>query len=87
MCECVCVVYQVVDGGALLSTAHVLEEAVVCYQQERTGVDLMVVDVPLLSQMGFWNTQRQSERLTVKADSHCKINVNQVVLTCLMTVS
>ena len=50
---CVCVFYQVVEGGALLSTAHVLEEAVVCYQQERTGVLLVVVDLPLLSQMGF----------------------------------
>lgn len=52
--------YQVVEGDALLSAAHVLEEAVVGHQQQGTGVLLVVVGLPLLSDQGLWGGGRHT---------------------------
>lgn len=40
---------QVVESDALLSAAHVFKEAVICNQQQGTGVLLVIVSLPLLS--------------------------------------
>lgn len=40
---------QVVESDALLSTAHVFKEAVICNQQQGTGVLLVIMNLPLLS--------------------------------------
>lgn len=41
---------QVVEGGALLSAAHVSEEAIVGHQQQRTGVLPVIVYLTLPSE-------------------------------------
>lgn len=41
---------QVVEGGALLLSAHVFEEAIVGHQQQRTGVLQVIVDLTLPSE-------------------------------------
>lgn len=43
--------HQVVEGGALLLTAHVFEEAMVGYQQQWAGVLQVVVDLPPASDL------------------------------------
>lgn len=40
---------QVVEADALLSAAHVLVEAIVSDQQQRTGVLPVIMSLPLLS--------------------------------------
>lgn len=44
---------QVVESDALLTTAHVFEETVICDQQQGAGVLLVIVSLPLLSVVVF----------------------------------
>lgn len=41
--------HQVVESDALLSTTHVLKEAIICNEQQPAGVFLVIMSLPLLS--------------------------------------
>lgn len=54
--------YQVVEGGALLITAHVFEKTIVGHKQQRAGVLTVVMRLPSLSQVRYGREAMERKR-------------------------